>query len=145
VTDQIGASVANSANEGSDPNPMYPKRDIIGGDPTEFTPDYSKTSGSKSAADLAEEERSRVGKANKEKAAAEAKEAKEKKEKEEAAKKKRDDAILADKLAAEPTTVKEIEEKEKLIKETEAKKKETDKEEKAKKDEIAEIMEPEKK
>jgi len=124
---------------------MFPKRDIIGGDPKDFTPDYTNTKGSKSAADLAEEDRIKVGNENKEKAAAKAKEEKEEKEKKDALEKKRQAAILADKLAAPANTVAEKEAKEKLVKETEAKEKENDKEEKAKKAEIAEILEPEKK
>lgn len=145
VTDQIGASVANSANEGGEPIPMFPKRDIIGGDPTEFTPDYSNTKGSKSAGDLEADNRAKIGKENKEKAAAKAKIEKEEKDKTDALEKKRNAAILADKLAKPATTMKEKEDKEKLIKDTEAKEKENDKEEKAKKAEIAEITGPEEK
>ena len=122
VTDQIGASVANSANEGSDPNPMNPKRNIIGGDPTSFTPNYNDTTGSKSAGDIAEAEAEAKGKAINEAA-----EAKAKKEAEEAkaAKEKADikqDKIDADKLAEEPTTVAEVEAKAALVKKVAAKK-----------------------
>ena len=114
VTDQIGASVANSANEGSDPNPMYPKRDIIGGDPKSFSPDYSDESGSKSAGDIAEEEAKEKGKAINDAKAAKAKEEAEAAAKAAKEEEKKQDKVDAAKLAEEATTVKEIEEKAKL-------------------------------
>jgi len=51
VTDQIGASVHNSAMEGGDANPGA-LRNIIGPEPKSFTPEYGKNT-VKSAADLA--------------------------------------------------------------------------------------------
>jgi hypothetical protein len=119
VTDQIGESVARSANV-ADPIPSW-KRNIIGGDPESFSPDYENDKGAPTAGDIAEKESLEKGKALKEAAAAKAAE-----EAEAAASKAKEekriaDARLADKLAKPATTVAEKEEKEKLIKETEAK------------------------
>ena len=62
VTDQIGASVANSSNDGGEPVPMFPKRDITGyKNPESFVPDYADTKGSKSAGDIAEAENAEKG------------------------------------------------------------------------------------
>jgi len=78
VTDQIGASVHNSAMEGGEPFPGD-KRDIIGNNPKSFAPDYSKST-TKDAGDLAAEASKEAGKAIK---AAEAAKAEEKKKIEE--------------------------------------------------------------
>ena len=116
VTDQIGASVANSANEGMNAIPMFPKRDITGyKNPASFVPDYNDTKGSKSAGDIAEAESKEKGDALNAAKAAEAKaEAEEIAKAKEAADKKAA-AILKDKLAEKPDTAAGIEAKAKLV------------------------------
>ena len=113
-------SVANSANEGSDPNPMNPKRNIITEEPKSFVPDYTNDKGSPTAGDIAEKESIASGKANNEAAAKKAAEEKESADAKAKEEKRIADARLADELAKPATTVKEKEAKEALVKKTEA-------------------------
>lgn len=108
VTDQIGDSVANSANEGSDPNPSL-KRDIIGNNPKSFVPDYETTS-VKSAGDIAEAESKAKGDAIKAKETAAAAKKAAKKAKAEAERVELDKKNLADALSKPAKTMKEKEE-----------------------------------
>ena len=114
MTDQIGASVARSSNV-AEPIPSH-KRNIIGGDPESFVPDYTTDKGSPTAGDIAEKESAAAGKANNEAAAAKAAADKEEADKKAAEAERIAGLKLADELAKVPTTVQEKEAREKLLK-----------------------------